>query len=349
MTQEELMLRRLSAQFLLTPAAPAQVAAGLCGLQAQFLRNAVHALRIRTDALSVAGLVKTWTLRGTVHLIPESDLPLYLRSCGTAEDVCKSGWYRWTAERGHANPPERERELARLTVRAIADGVDTREALRAHLRACGMTEAEEARAFDPWGGIISELAGLGVLCFRVDMADDTHPDETKRYRLLTPFEPLPEEAARQELARRYLTHCGPVTLRDAAYFFRWTQAEAKAVFEAVGAERIACEGREYFFLPGGETAAGMPRVILLAGFDPLMLSYRKEDNPFLPPENLRGIFNLAGIVNPAILLNGRVAGKWKEAKGRVELTAFGPIGARDRKRIEQEAERLYTVKKLVWK
>lgn len=349
MTLEELMLRRLSAQFLLIPAAPAQVAAGLCGLQAQFLRNAVHALRIRTDALSVAGLVKTWTLRGTVHLIPESDLPLYLRYCGTAEDVCESGWYRWTASRGHANPPERERELARLTVSAITGGVDTREALRAHLRACGMTEAEEARAFDPWGGIISELAGLGVLCFRVDMVDDTHPDETKRYRLLAHFEPLPEEAARQELARRYLSHSGPATLRDAAHFFRWTQAEARAVFEAVGAERVACEGREYFFLPGGETAADMPRVILLAGFDPLMLSYRKEDNPFLPPEHLRGVFNLAGIVHPAILLNGRVAGRWKEAKGRVELTAFGPIGARDRKRIEQEAERLYTVKKLVWK
>lgn len=349
MKLEELMLRRLSAQYLTAPADCREVAEGLCGLQAQFLRNAVHALRIRADRLSLEGLVKTWTLRGTVHLVPESDLPLYLRTCGTAEDVCESGWYRWTAERGHANPPERERELARLTVEAISGGVDTREALRTHLRACGMTEAEESRVFNPWGGMISELAGIGVLCFRVDMADDAHPDETKRYRLLAPFTPLPEEAARQELARRYLTHCGPVTLRDAAYFFHWTQAEAKSAFEAVGAERLACEGREYFALPGAEAAQDMPRVVLLAGFDPLMLSYRKEDNPFLPQENLRGIFNLAGIVNPAILLNGRVVGKWKEAKGKVELTAFEAIGARDRTRIEKEAGRLYTVKKLVWK
>ena len=103
MQRDELLLRRLNGQHLLAPAA--NPAADLCGLQAQFLRNAVHALRIRTDARSLAGLVKTWTLRGTVHLLPESDLPLYLPICGRAEDVCRSGWYQWTAGRGHANPP----------------------------------------------------------------------------------------------------------------------------------------------------------------------------------------------------------------------------------------------------
>lgn len=212
-----------------------------------------------------------------------------------------------------------------------------------------MTETEEERVFNPWGGMIRELAEVGVLAFRVDMADDTHPDETKRYRLLAPFEPMTEEAARQEIARRYLTHCGPVTLRDAAYFLHWTQAEAKAAFAQLPAEMVECEGRTYWHIPGDAPAADMPRAVLLAGFDPLMLGYRKEDSPFLPPEHLRGIFNLAGIVNPAILLNGRVVGKWKESKGKVELTAFEPIGAQDRRCIEQEAERLYTVRRLIWR
>lgn len=336
-------------QHLLAPAECREAAGGLCGMQAQFLRNAVHGLRIRTDALSVEGLVKTWTLRGTVHLIPEGDLPLYIRRCGTAEDVCESGWYQWTAGRGHANPPERERELARMTVATIAEGVDTREALRERLRICGMTDAEEERVFNSWGGMIRELAEVGVIAFRVDMADDTHPDETKRYRLLEPFEPIEEDTARLELARRYMTHYGPVTLRDAAYFFHWTQAEAKALFSRLPAETVDCEGRTYWHIPGGEPAQDMPPVVLLAGFDPLMLGYRKEDNPFLPAEHLRGVFNLAGIVNPAILLHGRVVGKWKESKGKAELTAFEQIGAPDKRLIEGEMERLYTVRKLVWK
>lgn len=346
MQTDELLLRRLSAQHLLAPAPNA--AGDLCGLQAQFLRNAVHALRIRTDRLSLDGLVKTWTLRGTVHLLPEADLPLYLPRCGTAEDVCQSGWYQWTAGRGHANPPEREKHFARLMVSAIESGIDTREALRLHLREQGMTEEEEARVFNPWGGLIAELANLGVIAFRVDMADDLRADETKRYRLLAPFAPMEESAARLELARRYFTHYGPATLRDAAYFFHWTQAEVKAQLAQLPVESMVCEGRTYFILSDACPERDLPDAILLAGFDPLMLGYRKEDNPFLPSEHLRGIFNLAGIVNPALLLHGRVAGKWKEKNGKVELTAFEPIAPADRKLVEQEAERLFSPRKIIW-
>ena len=338
MTTAELLLRRLHAQHLLSPGA--DPAADLCGLQAQFLRNALHALRIRTETLSMDGLVKTWTLRGTVHLVPERDLPLYIRHCGGAEDVCKSGWYQWTAGRGQANPPEREVELARLTLAAIASGVDEREALRLHLRSCGMTAQEEARVFNPWGGMIAELANIGAIAFRVE--------ETKRYRLLASFEPMDESAARLELARRYFTHYGPATLRDAAYFFHWTQAEVKALLPHLPVETAAVDGKTHFFIPNGEPERDLPPVILLAGFDPLMMGYRKEDNPFLPAEHLRGIFNLAGIVAPAILLHGRVVGKWKEKDGKVELTAFEPLPVADRARIEEELVRLFSPRKIKW-
>ena len=345
MDREELLLRRLNGQHLLTTGE--NPAGDLCGLQAQFLRNAVHGLRIRSGAAQVDGLVKTWTLRGTVHLIPEKDLPLYIRTCGTAEDVCRSDWYQWTAQRGQANPPEREVELARMTVAAIADGIDTREALRVHLRTCGMTEAEEARVFNPWGGMIAELANIGVLAFRVDMLDGIRPDETKRYRLLTPFTPVEENAARLKLLRRYLTHYGPVTLRDAAYFFHWTQGEIKALLARLPVQSGTCEGRTYYWLVEAPQE-NVPQVRLLAGFDPLMLGYRKEDNPFLPSEHLRGIFNLAGIVHPAILLRGRVIGRWKEKNGKVEFTAFEAIAEADKRLIEEEASRYYPVKKVIW-
>ncbi len=338
MNTHELLLLRLHNQHLLSPGA--NPAADLCGLQAQFLRNAVHALRIRSSEVFVDDLVKTWTLRGTVHLVPERDLPRYIRHCGGPEDVCQSGWYQWTAGRKQANPPEREVELARLTLDAIAAGVDEREALRAHLRSCGMTEQEEARVFNPWGGMIAELANIGAIAFRVE--------ETKRYRLLTLFEPLPEDAARLELARRYFTHYGPATLRDAAYFFHWTQAEITALLAHLPVEAVVVDGREYFFIPNGEPSCDLPEVILLAGFDPLMMGYRKEDNPFLPPAHLRGIFNLAGIVNPAILLHGRVVGKWKEKDGKVELTAFESIPTIDQERIAEEVIRLFAPKRIKW-
>ena len=338
MLMPDLILRRLHNQCLLAPGS--DPAADLCGLQAQFLRNALHALRIRAEQPSPDGLVKTWTLRGTVHLVPERDLPLYIRHCGGAEDVCRSGWYQWTAGRGQANPPAREVELAHMLLAALDDGIDEREALRLHLRACGMTEQEEARAFDPWGGLIAELANVGAIAFRVE--------EAKRYRRLLPFTPMEESAARLELARRYFTHYGPATLRDAAYFFRWTQAEVRDLLPLLPVETVVVAGREHFFIPSGGPERELPPVILLAGFDPLLLGYRKEDNPILPPEHLRGIFSLAGIVNPAILLRGRVVGKWKERAGKAELTAFEFLSARDRAVVEEEVSRLFFPRTIKW-
>lgn len=343
---DDLLLRRLHNQQLLSPGA--DPAGDLCGLQAQFLKNAVHALRIRSDQLSLDGLCKTWTLRGTVHLVPERDLPLYIRSCSGPEGICQSGWYQWTAGRNQANPPEVEQRYARLTLEAIADGIDEREALRIHLRAQGMTASEEARLFNPWGGLIAELANIGAIAFRVRMADSLHPDETKRYQLLSPFTPLDEKTARLELARRYFMHYGPATLRDAAYFFHWTQSDLKALLPHLPVEEVTAEGRTHYFIPNGDPARDMPEVILLAGFDPLMLGYRKEDNPFLPREHLRGIFNLAGIVNPAILLRGKVVGKWKEKDRKVDFVAFEALSAKDKTLIEQEAEQLFQPRNIKW-
>lgn len=144
MTIQDIRLRRLAGQHLLAPAPPLRVAEDLCGLQAQFLSAARHALRIRSTEDSVAGLVKSWTLRGTVHLFPETDLPLYIRRRGAPEDVTDSAWYKWQRDHGHSLPEERTRLFAALLAQAIAQGNDTREGLRLMCRERGMTEAEEA-------------------------------------------------------------------------------------------------------------------------------------------------------------------------------------------------------------
>jgi len=340
MNIDTLLALRLSHQHLLSPADSLTAAADLCGLQAQFLSAGLHALRIRSSDGSTEGLVKSWTLRGTVHLFPEKDLPLYIRRRGTPEDVCESGWYQWTSARGHALPPQRERYFARLVTDAIVSGTDTREDLRLLCREEGMTESEEARLFSGWGGIIAELAQLGVICFKIQ--------QEKAYRLCPNFTPLPEEEANIELARRYFTHYGPATLRDAAYFFHVPQAQVKSWLKALPAESFQLEGRTYFHIPSAEAVPDIPDCLFLAGFDQLMLGYRKEDNPFLPPEHLRGIFNLAGIVLPPILLHGRVAGRWKMDKGKLTLTAFEDIRQGDKKCILRKAESLWDVKKVIW-
>lgn len=333
MTIQDICLRRLAGQYLLSPAPPLTVAEQLCGLQAQFLSAARHALRIRSTEDSVAGLVKSWTLRGTVHLFPETDLPLYIRRRGAPEDVTDSAWYKWQRDHGHSLPEERTRFFAALLAQAIAQGNDTREGLRLMCRERGMTEAEEAYVFCGWGGSIAQLAEIGVICFKVQ--------EEKAYRLCPDFTPLTEEAAETELARRYFTHYGPATLRDAAYFFHCPQTKVKAWLARLPAQTVTVEGRTYFYLTDAAPEGEMPPVMFLGGFDQLMLGYRKEDNPFLPPEYLRGIFNLAGIVAPAVLLHGRVAGRWKRQGKKLTVTLFEAVSPEDRRHMEKEATRLW--------
>lgn len=339
MTLEEIKLRRLAGQHLTRPADSLAVAADVCGLQAQFLGAACHGLRIRGGS-GTAGLVKTWTLRGTMHLIPANDLPLYLPRCGTAEDVCDSPWYRWLCEHGHPLSPARARHFALLIVDGIAHGTAEREALRALCRDDGMTAEEEAHVFHSWGGTIAELAQAGVVCFEVC--------QKKIYRLCPPFAPLAPEEAQIALARRYFTHFGPATLRDASAFFGVPQRQVKAWLARLPVEAFICQGREYFHLPLAGDVPVMPRCLFLAGFDQLMMGYRKEDNPFLPAEHVRRVFSRAGIIFPPLLVDGRVVGLWKQEAGCIRCTALEELAPQARRHVEWEAAALWPEKRLVW-
>ena len=156
MDQETLKLRRLFAQYLLAPDSRLHVVRAMDGFQAQFLSNAMHAMRLRSadpDAGYAAdGLVKSWTLRGTMHLFAEADLPLFLH------DGCRyhsRDWIVpsfWNQRPDWALTPQRQAYFSDLIVDTLTQGPMTREALKASCHAAGMTEAEEASKFHPWGG-----------------------------------------------------------------------------------------------------------------------------------------------------------------------------------------------------
>ena len=85
----------------------------------------------------------------------------------------------------------------------------------------------------------------------------------------------------------------------------------------------------------------MPECLFLAGFDPLMLGYEKTESLFLPREHLRGVFSLAGIVMPAVLLRGKVVGRWKRTGRKAAVTLFEPMDGQDLHYIEERAYRLW--------
>lgn len=86
-------------------------------------------------------------------------------------------------------------------------------------------------------------------------------------------------------------------------------------------------------------ADGLPACLFLADFDQRMLGYEKAESLFLPMEHMRDIFNLAGIVRPAILVSGTVVGWWNLKNRRLEITLFSPG---DQKLVSDTATALWT-------
>ena len=310
MDREEIILRRLSGQHLLQPSDTQTVVKDLCGVQAQFLAHALHALSIRSSHVDTENLVKGWTNRGTMHLFSVDDLPLFLHQDRThflrPVDTLESDAYLSASRKAY---------FAQVLLDAIAGGIDRREELKTVCANHGMSDTESNSIFDPWGGLIRALCESGQICHKVQ--------EEKAYMLCPAFEPMEEYPARLELARRYFTHYGPATVKDAAYFFGTTQTRIKECLPDLNAEETLFGGKRYYHISTSPTDQ-MPNILFLAGFDQFLLGYDKKESLILSGDHLREIYNLAGIVRPAVLVDGQVTGWWNLKNHRLKITLFSP-------------------------
>lgn len=374
MNLNELKQIRLYRQHITNPSDKHTVCRDLNGLQAQFTVNVYYGLKIRcTDEITPQhfgdGLVKNWTVRGTVHAFNEDDLPLFknkavwyrnsyrsenyrgygifsekayefAKAKGDAyrkdtEDYRKNG-FAWTLS------PERQQYFSRFIIQKVSEGVRTREELKQACTDHGMTVPERDSMFDQWGGGMRELCERGFLCYRVC--------EKKEYMPAPRYAPMDGKAAEAEIAGRYFHHFAPATVKDFAYYYGCTQARAKELMSGLPLKTVPIDGKDYFFLgelPGN--IPDLPECVLLAGFDQLMLGYKKEESLFLPKERLRGIFNLAGIVMPPILLHGTVVGRWRKKNKRVAFELFQSVSEKDKRLMEDTAVRLYgEINKTEW-
>jgi len=340
MTKDEIKLRQVTNQYLITPASKLQVVRDLCGVQAQFMTNALHSLKIRCndfDEATVAdGLVKNWTVRGTVHVFAAADLPLFIH-CNNGTDYRKNEWNGysfWNQRDRWALTPERQKYLAQVILKALEKEAYTREELKEICRGVGMTESEESSMFDQWGGGVRELCERGFMNYVVQ--------EKKEFCLSPEFTPIPEDEAKLKQARRYFTNFGPATVHDAMYYFHTTTTQVKQWLKQLPVQEVECDGKTYYYIENAKNYnQEMPKCLFLAGFDQLMLGYEKKESLYLPQEYLRKIFNLAGIVMPALMINGQVVGKWKQKNGKLTVELFEKVSEKEKKTVTEKAETLW--------
>ena len=108
----------------------------------------------------------------------------------------------------------------------------------------------------------------------------TCPRREKAFAVCAPMEPMARSEARTELLRRYWTHYGPATVRDAAAFFAARQRDIRETLETLPVRRAESRGETFYWLENGfDGAREAPRCVFLAGFDPLLMGYCKVAQP----------------------------------------------------------------------
>ena len=176
----------------------------LCGVQAQVASSAELAVRVRRQssrpgevsrALSEGRLIKTWAMRGTLHLLTPEDAGTFLSLIAAGRPWERPSWQRYFGVT--AAGMERLHQVVR---EALDGAVLSREELVAVVsKARGLAHVADGLR-SGWGTLLKPLAWQGDLCFgpnRGTRVTFTRPSSASpRWAGL----PEPEEAAPRAMA-----------------------------------------------------------------------------------------------------------------------------------------------------
>lgn len=284
-----------------------QLSRELLGLHCWFHRNVVFSAVIRGAGISnwKTALTKTWLYRGTLHGAAYDDLPQLL---ALHTEKTYQPWFGISEEETQS--------LIEKVVNLMEDGVYSRAEMR-KIFAYEYDDETISRVFSPWGGVFVSLAREGKVAFRSMVSRDfdlIDAQPSKTYEQVLP-----------ELLYRFFAAYGPATVADAQWFFGLSKQQGANISDEMLEEfsRLEHEGKVYYSVPHAETPAPMPRVKLLAGFDPYIVSYAQR-SAVLPDEYKKAVILKSGICLPTVAVNGQVAGLWNIKKGEPTLEFFTP-------------------------
>ncbi|NQK58353.1 hypothetical protein HO481_08895 [Streptococcus suis] len=314
----------LQKQGLLKPLSVQQICQNLNGLQAQFQPYVHVGFRNRMTVEDFyegswqEDLTRQWSIRRTVHAYLKSEISLYIHEGRLAS----TDYLKIEGRDGFS--PQTKQKYHQLILEALEQGPMTREELKSLCRSEKMTLEEEKQVFNAWGGLFR---------YMVERGEVYQEYGAKRFHRLIDFQPLSQEKAELEIARRYFAGFGPVSLADARYYFKENKSTVLNWMEQLDLKTVEVAGEERFYLGELEEAV-LPDCLFIAGFDQLLLGYEKKANPFFDPKHIRQIYTLTGIVKPVVFYKGRLVATWRRDKGRIELSILEKLTSREQKELE---------------
>jgi hypothetical protein len=325
MSPADVVKLRLDAQRIsaTTFTRPAEVVAWLGAVQAQDYLGALWAVGLRLiracekdieGALADRSIVRTWPMRGTLHFVAAADARWMVELLAPKMVAGAAGRFRAlglddaTFARARSVLVKRLEGGTPLVRAAVYEALE-----RAKISAAGQRGIH----------ILWRLAHESLLCFG--------PREGKQqtFVLFDEWLPrakrLPREEALAELACRYFTGHGPATVADFAWWSGLTLSDARRAVHL--AERRLDEetigGRSHWLVrPATTSPAPRSRAYLLPAFDEFVVAYADRSAAVERAHMIR-VNAGGGILNPTIVVDGRIVGTWKRRLSRREVV-FSP-------------------------
>ncbi len=311
-------------------------------MQAQDLPGAKWSVGLRghqsteaaVDAACDTGeIVRSWPMRGTLHLVPAEDLGWMLEL--TAPRALASA----ASRRALLGIADADVEHARGIAMASLSGgrVLARDAMLAAIAAGGVrTDGQRGYHF------LWYLAQTGTLVLGATRG------RQQTFALLDEWVPEPRklehDEALGELAFRYFRSHGPATMRDLA---RWSGLTMRDVRRGLAVSRgtlvdLELDGVTYHLAP--ETlsdAPPAPRVHLIPGFDEYLLGYQDRSAALAPEHSTAVAPGGNGVFMPTIVADGEVVGTWRRTVKANEIVVdtmpFDPLPEAIRKGLVEAA------------
>jgi hypothetical protein len=333
-------------------ASAVEVVRRLGGVQAQVASSAELGVRLRRRssrpgdvdrALADGRLIKTWAMRGSLHLLTPDDGAALLTLITDGQPWRKRAWDAyfhmdaglWVAYR----------EAARD---ALAGRTLTREELIDAITAQPGLEHVGEGLRSSWGTMLKPLAWQGDLCYgpsRGNKVTFRRPEDASRaWSGLPPV----DEAATTAIST-YFGGYGPATV-DA--FRRWLGAGSARIRRLVkdhGAHLVEVEvdGEPAYVLDkhADQLASAQPTaaVRLLGGFDAYVLGPGSKDPHVIPQARRAAVSRQAGWISPVVVSGGVVCGTWRLDGDRVLVDWFREAGRSPDGTLDAEVARLSAI------
>jgi hypothetical protein len=308
---------------------PGEIVAWLGAMQAQDYLGTLWAVGLRLpgstehsveQALNDRTIVRTWPMRGTLHIVAAADVR-WMLDLLTPRRLAQSAGRRKQLGIDEATLAH-SRQVCQ---EALQGGKQlARPAMFTLLQSHGIATTGQRGIH-----ILGHLAQEGLLClgaragkqFTFTLLDEWAPQARQ----------LDRDVAWAELARRYFTSHGPATVQDFAWWTGQTLGDARRGLDAAASHLVSdqIDGKIYWMAPSEDSHGELAlAVYLLPGFDEYMLGY-KDRSAILTAEYAPKIHPGAnGVLNATLVVDGRIQGVWRRTlKKNSVLVSISPFGA----------------------